>query len=595
VVKGKDYQVKVIGRVVEIVTDNALLSIDNAKLFVEEDVVSRVGDFFKSSRFKTYLAKCEVIGKFNPETKSIEPLDDPVETGADVYEIDKSLLEALFFSPSPSNLFPGYIKQLEGARFSLKGDDILTMHCGIFGMTGMGKTTTTGTLLEELTVRGAKGLVFDPHGDYRNLGILKDELFEAVKEELDRGPIKRLLEELKSYLSSRWTWYSSKVKGKLSPHLEKALSEEIKRELKAQSLVFRLMLIASVLRKQVVDTSSPRAFKEQFLSLCSDLTLDELKEKVPQGILTRLFKLVIEGFPTVKIDDFFTKYFVLNMIEAYSGEEFTEVQEGYLLEWLDEIDSEISDLKMIEFLRFKVGGLQNKSKAPIIRKLDKWERLYNELSSKKELIPVDSKLLVKSFGGKDGELSFVSNLIFDLSRVSPETIQRALLYSMAYSAFNLYKSGELSFEKGDSPLLFVIEEARVLIPKSGAEDLDHPASRFARNIVRRIATEGRKMALGLLIVSQKPASVDPLPVSQCNTLILHRVVNPEDLSFVKSVGEAISEEDLNELKRVERGISIVTGTALKLRKSLLVRFRNRLSKEGREHPKPLEKMWGGGS
>ncbi len=306
-------------------------------------------------------------------------------------------------------------------------------------------------------------------------------------------------------------------------------------------------------------------------------------------------KLVIEGFPTIRLDSFFNKYFVMNLIEAYSGEEITEAQEEYFIKWLEEVEEEeLEGEELIDHLLSNVSSMGNsKSKGAIRRKLEKCKMVLNSLSSS-GLFPVDSHGLIVEFSKRSGSLFPVSNLIFDLTRVSPETVQRALLYSVAYSGFHLHKSRELSFQEGDSPLLFVVEEARSLIPRSGAEDVDHPASKFARNLIRRIATEGRKMALGLLIISQKPSSVDPLPVSQCNTLILHRVVNPEDLSFVKSVGEEISEEDLETLKRVERGVSIVTGTALKMRKSLLVRFRPRLSQEGREHPTPLKDLWATG-
>jgi DNA helicase HerA-like ATPase len=137
----------------------------------------------------------------------------------------------------------------------------------------------------------------------------------------------------------------------------------------------------------------------------------------------------------------------------------------------------------------------------------------------------------------------------------------------------------------------VIEEARVLIPKQFEDDRQHPATASAIRAVRRIATEGRKMGLGLMIVSQKPSGVDAIPISQCNTLILHRVINPEDLNFVRTVGESISDEDLTTLKIVDRGISLVTGTALKLRKTLLTKFRMRLSEEGRRQPTPLMGIW----
>lgn len=585
--------VKVVGRVIEITTDNPLLSAENMKFFVDEKIGSKVGDFFKSNRFTNYTAKCEVLGKFNQERGTIEPLTEPVETGSKVFLIDKELLESLFFSPSPTELFPGYIEQMREARFSLRGDEILTMHCGIFGMTGMGKTTTTGTLLEELTIRGAKSLIFDPHGDYRRLGVLRRELYESVRSEAEdpSKPLGRLVEEVRGFLEGRWRELPLE---ELPPGFREPLLEEIEEELTTSSICFRLSLLFSLLKGEVVNSLSPSAFRSQLLSWAQEFDFQAVRERVPEDILTRILKLVIEGFPALKLNSFFNKYFVMNLIEAYSGEEITEAQQEHFIRWLDEAE-ELEGEELIDYLLSKLPSMgTSKSKGAIRRKLEKCKMVLESLVDS-SLIPVDSYRVILDFSRRNGSLFPVSNLIFDLTRVSPETVQRALLYSVAYSGFHLHKSRELSFHRGDSSLLFVIEEARSLIPRSGAEDIDHPASKFARNIIRRIATEGRKMALGLLIISQKPSSVDPLPVSQCNTLILHRVVNPEDLSFVKSVGEEISEEDIETLKRVERGVSIVSGTALKLRKSLLVRFRPRLSEEGREHPRPLGRLWPTGS
>ena len=595
---GKTY--RVVGKVVDILTDNPLLSPENLKFFVNDEYGKEVADYLRSDRFKTYIARCEVIGEFDEEAGEIRTLTRPVETGAPVFFIDKDLLENLYFNPEPFNLFPGFTEQVRDARFSLDGDQLVTMHAGIFGMTGMGKTTTTGVLLEEFTIRGVKNIIFDPHGDYVNLGVLKDDLFLVLKEDLEReeSPLRRLAKDYQNFLKKRWSTYLKLVP---SPYRD-IVKEEMKRELQPSSICFRLAMFSSVLKRDVVlpfrerQDETLREFREKLLKFSEEFDFEKLAKAVPSQILDRLIKLKVEGYPSIILNRFFNKYFVMNMIEAYSGEEISEAQEGIYTRWLDSMEEEIEnsgeekrDLELVNALLSKVDSLgNNKSKYPVKRQLEKAKMV---LSSQGRFLSVDSYELVKAFSGKSGFLSFVSNIIFDLSSLSPETVQRALLYSVFYSAFHLHKSGELSVQKGDWPILFVIEEARVLIPRSGAEDIDHPASRFARNIVRRVATEGRKMGLGLIIVSQKPASVDPLPVSQCNTLILHRVINPEDLSFVRTVGESISQEDIETLKTVERGVSIITGTALKTRRSLLVRFRDRLSKEGREHPRPLRRLW----
>ena len=52
---------------------------------------------------------------------------------------------------------------------------------------------------------------------------------------------------------------------------------------------------------------------------------------------------------------------------------------------------------------------------------------------------------------------------------------------------------------------------------------------------RTIASEGRKFGLGILIVTQRAAKVDKNVLSQCNTQIILKVTNPNDLKLITAV------------------------------------------------------------
>ncbi len=615
----KEY--KVVGKVIDIITENPLLSPETIKFFVEKKKIgSEISKYLKSERFMFFTAECEVLGELSGN--DITALTKPVETGADVYFLEAENLENLFFEDKAYNLYPGYIQtpneEENLAKFSLKGDEIITMHCGIFGMTGMGKTTTTGTLLEELTIRGAKSIIFDPHGDYINLGFVKERFTKFMKNKINENKeLKNFLKEYQEYLIENWNlWIQEKINDKLVfgkefckekiyknssiSNLDQLLLQEMCKELKLSSLLFRLIMLMSVLEKEIPDIDNEgELYKklDEFLRKY-EYSFHKFKEEsgVPEEILYRVIKLTLAAYPSIEFDyNGYDKYYILNLISAFSGEEITEAQEGYFINWLEELENHRyidNNNNFLNELLIRAKSLpdRDRSRAAIIRKIEKAITTLETLQ-KNGIIPINNKNFITDFASQNGKYNIISNINLDLSDVSPEIMQRGLLYDVAYNAFSKYKSKELSINKGDSQITFVIEEARVLIPKSGIEDIDHPASKAARNIVRRVATEGRKMGLGLIIISQKPSAVDNIPVSQCNTLILHRVINPEDLSFVKSVGESISEEDIENLKLVERGVSIITGTALKIRKSLMVKFRNRLSKEGREHPQPLKSLW----
>ena len=133
-------------------------------------------------------------------------------------------------------------------------------------------------------------------------------------------------------------------------------------------------------------------------------------------------------------------------------------------------------------------------------------------------------------------------------------------------AFDRYKSKDFIMDENAHPILFALEEARTLIPRqeesssSGRNESCHKGCPVccSANCDRR-EENGAWYACYLA----KPASVDSLTTSQANTLILHRVINPDDQSYIRDVGESLSNEDLEILKTVKEGVAIVTGDALK--------------------------------
>jgi DNA helicase HerA-like ATPase len=69
------------------------------------------------------------------------------------------------------------------------------------------------------------------------------------------------------------------------------------------------------------------------------------------------------------------------------------------------------------------------------------------------------------------------------------------------------------------PFMLVVEEAHNFCPERGFEKA------ISSNIMRTIASEGRKFGLGMMVISQRPARVDKNVISQCNTQIILRVTN----------------------------------------------------------------------
>jgi DNA helicase HerA-like ATPase len=137
------------------------------------------------------------------------------------------------------------------------------------------------------------------------------------------------------------------------------------------------------------------------------------------------------------------------------------------------------------------------------------------------------------------------------------------------------------------PVLFTLEEARTLVPMRADYEEDHSAW-LAVRAVRNLAYEGRKFKLGYLLISQKPSNIDTEIGSQCNSLILHQLKNPDDQEYVRKVTEGLSGTELEMLKNIGTGRAVITGTCI--RSTVLVEIFKRYSKEGLPAPRPLSEM-----
>jgi hypothetical protein len=125
-----------------------------------------------------------------------------------------------------------------------------------------------------------------------------------------------------------------------------------------------------------------------------------------------------------------------------------------------------------------------------------------------------------------------------------------VLYDAIFWARNLPEGGR------ERPLLIVLEEAHAYLSRES----DGSASA----VVRRIAKEGRKYGVGMMLVSQRPAEIDTTILSQCGTLFALRLTNDSDRGHIASAA-ADNLKGLFEMLPVLRtGEAIVVGEAVNL-------------------------------
>jgi hypothetical protein len=125
-----------------------------------------------------------------------------------------------------------------------------------------------------------------------------------------------------------------------------------------------------------------------------------------------------------------------------------------------------------------------------------------------------------------------------------------ILYDAIFWARNLPEGGR------ERPLLLVLEEAHAY--------LNQDKKGTAADAVRRIAKEGRKYGVGLMVISQRPSEIDTTILSQCGTIFAMRLANENDRGHVTGAASDNLKGLFEILPVLRTGEAIVVGEAVSL-------------------------------
>lgn len=155
--------------------------------------------------------------------------------------------------------------------------------------------------------------------------------------------------------------------------------------------------------------------------------------------------------------------------------------------------------------------------------------------------------------------------IINLKGVGPD-VQEIVVTRIASMLWEGRKRGEIPAH------ILVVEEAHNFCPERNVGNAVSGA------MLRTVASEGRKFGMGLLIVSQRPAKVDKNVLSQCNTQVVLKVTNPNDLKAIIQSVEGISADLSDEIQRLPVGVALVAGGGLT--QPVFVDIRPRVTRHG---------------
>lgn len=131
----------------------------------------------------------------------------------------------------------------------------------------------------------------------------------------------------------------------------------------------------------------------------------------------------------------------------------------------------------------------------------------------------------------DNQASNGSVTVIDLSLVPAEVVHiiTAVIARMTLEALQRYRK---QHHGKTLPTVLVMEEAHTFIKRYKDDAENQSSAAICCQVFEKIAREGRKFGLGLVLSSQRPSELSPTVLSQCNSYLLHRISNDRDQELV---------------------------------------------------------------
>ena len=142
-------------------------------------------------------------------------------------------------------------------------------------------------------------------------------------------------------------------------------------------------------------------------------------------------------------------------------------------------------------------------------------------------------------------------IIIDLSNLTSMSQKQMIVSYLIEQTFYLRKENLVP------PTTFILEEAHQFCPEGGKF-----SSNLSKPIIETVAREGRKFLTSLILISQRPVKLATTALSQCNSQLIMRMVNPYDLEYIGRSSEGIDKDSLRSITNLGVGECILTGNAV---------------------------------
>lgn len=542
------------------------------------------------------IAKKGVNEKFIQGVYNFPTLDNPVwyVTEKDLRHIfdDKQDANKIEFEKDfylPIGISPAF----SDYKVKICPDQFFVKHAAILGNTGSGKSCTFASIIRNLFKYDYKGLklenahfvIFDTNGEYRDAFLPKKEKFELLDE-----PTKNELKQINAY------YYGGEEKVKVPYWLMNW--EDFKALLRPSDGTQAPVLnraIGLAKNEQNVPASESTTLNiieiEHLESICNiaksgdwwkaqplEQSYNSFKSKLPTELQNFSF---IRNAPCLipeiirKIDEF-----ILNERKKRDDVQIISEQNIDLPLWFNYqelctkfIDAAISqestgNNRLVEFistLRLRMNSFLNDKRMAIPLMLKENESLNKDIlcefiafllgdfnrffkEEPEHFICKYNKDSMVHEANKTHQITIidVSQLPFEVLETVTALLGRIILEFVSHF---------IPENRGKYPIVIVLEEAQNYI----AEQKDS----VAKTVFERIAREGRKYGISLIVCSQRPSELSKTVLSQCNSFVIHRLQNPEDQKYIRGLISSANADILDQLPVIPQQHAIITGDCVR--------------------------------
>lgn len=445
------------------------------------------------------------------------------------------------------------------AEVKIDPDRLFGRHLAVLGNTGSGKSCSVAGLIrwsleaakkecEQGKEPNARFIVLDPNGEYANAfkGTTNARVFSVEPTD----GIQQLHVPLWFWNSAEWSAFTQASGKTQRPTLIQALrtvrdqqieaaispSHEMRRYLRTLVSIIQIERNAG---SPWAKFPHPKNFLEKIKKWNEGLLNDEsftqdensalenLKNKITEFENARSGSYPTYEFSKPEIDDFLLLAKAAHSafggsdtdilpIDADTPREFT----GDALLRSVEANAEMLNVsEYVETMLMRIRTMLSDTRLKTI-------------TGKTEGVTLDSWL--NNYIGKN-QASNGTVTVIDLSLVSAEVIHiiTAVIARMTFEALQRYRRSHK--DNKTLPTVLVMEEAHTFIKRYRDDADNHDAASICCQVFEKIAREGRKFGLGLVLSSQRPSELSPTVLSQCNSFLLHRISNDRDQELVQKL------------------------------------------------------------